>query len=82
MRGFLVEYPSLGESRFAEQHDETVRLLDAGDRGIGQKLAGEREAPDRFLPARAVCEAGEHCADLADDLGVIRAERDVEMGSI
>ena len=31
-RGFLVEFLGLGEPRLAEQHDEAVRLLDAGDR--------------------------------------------------
>ena len=36
--------------------------------------------PERLLFARAVGEAREHAADLADDLGVIGAERDMRFG--
>src|SRR5271157_2969181 len=67
-RGFLVELLGFRELGLAEQHDEAVGLLDAGDRRIGQELAGQSEMPHRLLLARAVGEAREHPADLADDL--------------
>ena len=81
-RGFAVERLGLRELRLAEQKHEAVGLLDAGDGGIGQELAGEREVLDRLLLARAVGQLGEHAADLADDLGVIGAEREMGLGVV
>ena len=40
---------------------------------------GRARSADDFLPSRTACQAGEPCADLADDLGVTRASRDMRV---
>jgi len=83
-RGLCIELLGLRELRLAEEHDEAVRLLDAGDRRVGREFSRKRDMFefDCLVLARPIGEAREHGADLVDDLGVIGAERNMGFGVV